>query len=66
MKKVRPFTPWNKILSSNLKLYNLKIIVEFKDSCLKQDNVTFTPNDVVNLFIVYELDRQIYSKRLFV
>ena len=30
--------------------------------CLKQDNVTFTGNIVVNLFIAYELDR--WSKDL--
>ena len=28
--------------------------LKFNGSCLKQ--VTFTPNNVVNLFIVYELD----------
>ena len=28
-----------------------------KGSCLKQDKVTFTPNNVVNFFNVYELDR---------
>ena len=31
--------------------------VEFRARCLKQDKVTFTFNKVVNLFIVYELDR---------
>ena len=30
--------------------------LEFKDK-LKQGKVTFAPNNVVNLFIVYELDR---------
>ena len=28
-----------------------------KGTCLKQDKVTFTPNNIVNLLIVYELDR---------
>ena len=42
---------------------NSKIRLESKGSCLKQDKVTFTPNNVINsnnvinLFIVYELDR---------
>ena len=31
--------------------------VEIRESCLKQEKITFTPNSVVNLFIVYELDR---------
>ena len=30
---------------------------EFKGSCLKQSKVTFTPMNVVDLFLVYELDR---------
>ena len=35
---------------------NWKIRAEFKESFLKQDKITFTPRNVVNLFIVYELD----------
>ena len=30
--------------------------IELKWSCLKQYNVTFIPRNVVNLFIIYELD----------
>ena len=41
---------------------NSRIRLEFKKRCLKQDKVTFTPNSLVNLFIVYELDR--WSKDL--
>ena len=37
---------------------NSTIRLEFKKSCLRQDKVTFTPNSLVNLFIVYELDRR--------
>ena len=33
-----------------------KVKVESKGSCLKQDKVNFTPRNVVNVFIVYELD----------
>ena len=37
---------------------NIRIRLKFKGSCLKQeDKAAFTPNNVVNLFIVYELDR---------
>ena len=50
---------------------NSTIRVEFKGRCLKQEKVTFTPNNVVNLFIAYELDRWSQDlnadvKRLFV
>ena len=37
-------------------LHNSKIRLEFKENCLKQDKVTFTPSNVIRLFIVYELD----------
>ena len=36
---------------------NSRIRLEFKESCLKQDKVTFTPNNIVTLFIAYKLDR---------
>ena len=31
---------------------------KFKGSCLKQDKVTFTPRNVVNLFIAYKIHVQ--------
>ena len=55
--KIRTPTTWNNSLSPKMKWYNSKIRVEFKGSFLKQDKVSFTPNSVVNLFIVYELGR---------
>ena len=46
------FSP--KIVSVN----NSRIRVRFKGTCLKQDKVTFTPRNVINLFfIVYKLNR---------
>ena len=37
---------------------NSKIRLKFKGSCLKQeDKAPFTPNNVVNLFIIYKFDR---------
>ena len=60
--KIRPPTTSNNIRSPKLKWHNSRIRVEFKGSCVKQVKVTFTPNNVVNLFIVYELDR--WSKDL--
>ena len=48
----------NHRLSSKLIwLNNSRIRERIKGSCLKQDKVTSTPKDVVNLFNVYELDR---------
>ena len=50
-------TTSNNSISPKLKWYNSKIRVEFKGRRLEQDKVTFTPNNAVNLFIVYELDK---------
>ena len=36
--------------------------LDFKESYLEEDEVTFTPNSVVNLFIAYKLDK--WSKDL--
>ena len=52
-KSLSPRQTWNK---SRVKL-------KFEGSCLKQeDKATFTPKNVVNLFVVYELNR--WSKDL--
>ena len=52
-----PYTP-NKILSPKLVWNKSKIKIKFEGSCLKQENkAPFIPNNVVNLFIVYELER---------
>ena len=45
---------------------NSRIRVQFKESCLKQNNIRLTPKNVVNLFIIYELDTwSRYLKTLF-
>ena len=46
----------NKILSPKLVwMYNSRARLEFKGSYLKQDKALFTTNNIVNLYIVYEL-----------
>ena len=48
----------NKSLSPKLVwISNSKIGLRFTGNCLKQDKATFTPNNVINLHIIYELDR---------
>ena len=39
-----------------VRMINSKVRLRFTGSCLKQDKATFTPNIVVNLYIVYELN----------
>ena len=53
--KIKDSTTANDSLSAKLKWHNSKIRVEFKGTGVKQDKVTISLRDVVNLFIVYEL-----------
>ena len=54
--KIRPPTTSNNSLSPKQKLHKSNK-VGFKSICLKQDKITFTPDNVVNLFIICELYR---------
>ena len=51
-----PATSDNSLASKLTFIHNAKFLVEFKGSCLKQDEVTFTRRNAVNLLIVYQLD----------
>ena len=54
--KFKPSTA-NKRLSPKLLWNRSRLRLRFEGSCLKQrDTTPFTPNNLVNLFIVYELD----------
>ena len=56
--KIRPlFTANHSLFPKLVWMDNSRKRVEIRESCLKQEKITFTPNSVVNLFIVYELDR---------
>ena len=51
-----PYTTY-RILSPKLKWNKYKIRLRFEGRCLKQEDTTpFTLSNIVNLFIVYELD----------
>ena len=54
--KIKPPYTTSKCLSPKLVWYNSGIKLKFKGSCLKQDKATFTPKNVVNLLVVFELD----------
>ena len=56
-KFIPPFT-LNKSLSPKLLWMNKsRIKLEFKGSCLKEGKALFTPKNVVNLYIVCELNK---------
>ena len=54
--KIRLCAISNNSLYAKLNCHDSRIRLEFKGSCLKQDKVSSTINNAVNLFNVYELD----------
>ena len=59
-KKFRPPYTTNKVLSPKLRWNKSRLRLIFKESCLKQEDTTpITPNNVVNLFIIYEVFRSV-------
>ena len=48
-------------LRPQLNYFGTKTKEEFRGSCLKQDKITFNHGKIVNIYIVYELDK-IYVK----
>ena len=56
--KIKPrFTINHSLSPKPIWINSSRIRLKFKGSCLKQENVIFTPNNVGNLFIVYKLDK---------
>ena len=58
---IKPPTTSDYILNPQLNYFGTKTRVEFKGSCLKQDKITFNHGKIVNIYIVYELNK-FYSK----
>ena len=48
-------------LNPKVNYYGTKTRLEFRGSCLKQDKSTFNHGKIVNIYIVYEIDK-IYTK----
>ena len=58
----------NNILNLLLNYVGTKARVEFKGSCLKQDKISFNHRKIVNIYIVYEINKnfKIGTRKLFV
>ena len=54
---IKPPFKTNNILNRLLDYVGTKTRVEFKGSCLKQDTISFAPGKIVNIYIVYEINR---------
>ena len=58
---IKPPTTSDNSLTLVLNYYGNKIRAKFTGSCLKQPNISYTYGKVVNIYIVYELNK-IYTK----
>ena len=54
---IKPPRSTNSILSPILEDITTKEKVEFNGSCLNQDRITYTPQTIVNIYIVYEITK---------
>ena len=56
---VKPPSTSTNILNPLLNYVGTKIRVELNESCLKQDKISFNHGKIVNIYIVYEINKQI-------
>ena len=56
-KRLDSATASNYIITPELNFYGAKTRVEFNGSCLKQDKVTYNHGKIVNIYIVYEINK---------
>ena len=54
---ITPFSVPNNFLTPSLNYLGTKIRLKFSGSCLKQDKVTYTHGKLVNIYIVYEINK---------
>ena len=52
-----PNTSNNSRLTPSLDYFGTKTRVTFSGSCLKQDKITFAQKTIINIYIVYEINR---------
>ena len=48
----------NNILNPSLNYVDYKIRVQFKGSCLKEDRISFNHGKIVNIYIIYEINKK--------
>ena len=58
-KKISSIRASNYAVTPFLDYYGTKTRVEFSESCLKQDKITYTHGKVVNIYIVYQVSKSI-------
>ena len=55
---ITPPSAANNFLTPSLNYLGTKIRVKFSGSCLKQDAITYTHGKIVNIYIVYEINKK--------
>ena len=55
---IKPPSAPNNFLTPSLNYLGTKIRVKFSGSCLKQDKITYTHGKIVNIYIVYEINKK--------
>ena len=55
---ITPPSAPNNFLNPSLNYLGTKIRVKFSGSCLKQDKITYTHGKIVNIYIVYEINKK--------
>ena len=55
---ITPHSSLNNFLSPSLNYLGTKIRIKFSGSCLKQDKITYTHGKIVNIYIVYEINKK--------
>ena len=55
---ITPLTAPNDFLTPSLNYLDTKIRLKFSGNCLKQDKVTYTHGKILNIYIVYEINKK--------
>ena len=56
---IKPPSTSNKMFNPSLDYVGIKTIVKVNGDCSKQDKITFDHGKIVNIYIVYEIERSV-------
>ena len=56
---IKPPSTSNKMLNPSVNYVSTKARAKFNGDCLKQDKITFDHGKMINIYIVYEIERKV-------
>ena len=62
-KSIKPPTISNKMLNPSVDYVGNKATVKFNGDCLKQEKFTFNHGKIINIYIVYEIEKVLSNTR---